>query len=314
MRLILSILIVFISNCSNSIQRNEVLMSTYKLDIQGHRGARGLSPENTAPAFEKAMKLGVDTLELDLVMTSDNQLIVYHDTELNLELCKKMDRSNLISRPISEMKLSELKELDCGGLPNSRFPNQVLVPNTPPITLGEVFELVKKFESENPTSKKVKVNIESKFPKNPNAKMFNDFAALILEEIKKASFEDRTIVQSFHHQILPIIKSKNPKLTTAALFAPGKFEFIQLKLGWRNKIQDSILESTMKVNADIVSPYFSYVDESLMSKAKIYQLKVIPWTVNEIDDMKYLIQLGVDGIITDYPDRLIDTYSKMTGK
>jgi glycerophosphoryl diester phosphodiesterase len=289
--------------CSSTITNRRL---NSELDLQGHRGARGLKPENTIPAFEEALFWGMNTIELDTVVTKDKQLIIHHDTELNPQLCRHTEGKKVIVENISHFTVAELKKLDCGSLPNPKFPDQKLVPNTNLSTLQEFFQFIQNYEKKNKTTSKVNFNIETKFPNSTTPEEIQEFANLIVKEIEQAGMVDRTIVQSFRIEVLPLVKKLNPKIQTSALFAPTIVEGIRLYLGIGSSIQENILKQSEEVGANIISPYFLYVDAEFVQKAHKQNRKVIPWTVNDKKEMLRLQEIGVDGIISDYPNKLVE--------
>lgn len=262
-----------------------------KIEVQGHRGARGLRPENTLPAFEYALKAGVDTLELDLGVTKDNVLVLSHEPTVSKVLCLgaggiPLEKDVLIH----SLTLAELKTYDCGTLKNPKFPDQVPVPGTAIPTLDELFSLVE--ASAEPAAKKVQFNIETKIvprglDQTPGPEMF---VKLFLLTVKKHHMLNRTILQSFDHHTLLIAKKLEPKLRLAPL----------LNNTWTD--MPSVLRAT---KADIISPNIDWVTEEDVRAVHKMGKKVIPWTANTPADWDYLISLGVDGIISDYPDQLI---------
>ncbi|MCB1177307.1 MAG: glycerophosphodiester phosphodiesterase, partial [Leptospiraceae bacterium] len=302
---IIYLLLVIFTYCS-SIPQSKPLNGS--IDLQGHRGARGLKPENTIPAFEEALKRGMTTLELDTVVTKDKELIVHHDSEINPTICKHTEGKVLTREPISNWTVAELKKLDCGELKNPNFPDQTPVKGTQLSTLKEFFDFVKDYEKKNKTTVKVKFNIETKFPNNPTEESIKEFAALMVSKIEESKMVERSTVQSFTIEVLPLIKEKNPSLKTSALFVPSIFQGIRLYLGLGSGLKKDILEKTKIVGADIVSPYFLYVDKEFVHFAHNMKIEVLPWTVNTKKEMLRLKELGVDGIISDYPDKLQEIF------
>ncbi|TGN00614.1 glycerophosphodiester phosphodiesterase [Leptospira yasudae] len=284
------------------------------LDLQGHRGARGLKPENTWPAFEEAIRYGMTTLELDTVLTKDKKIVIHHDSETNPTICQKKDGTPISSVSLYDLTLAELKQLDCGTKKNPKYPEQVSVPGTELITIEEFFALVANAEKKNPNRPKLKFNIETKFPNDDKAQLpmekVRDHVTLLVKVIEDAKVADRTTIQSFYVQALPIVKEKNPKIKTSALFSLTYFQGALMKLGFGNSIRENALKKTIEVKADIISPYFLYVTETFVQEAHSHKISVIPWTVNEPDEMRRLIDAGVDGIISDYPDRLIQAIKR----
>lgn len=285
---------------SPSIKNNPV----NKLDLQGHRGARGLYPENTIPAFKAAMDFKMTTIELDTVLTKDKQLIIHHDNYINPEICKWSNGKQTESLPIKNFTVAELKELDCGSLKNSRFPEQITVPGTKLSTLPEFFEFVKAYEKEKKISNPFLYNIETKINENDySMEEVIEYANAMVKAIEAAKVVKIATVQSFVLEVLPEVKKLNPSIQISALYAPSKLDFILLSFGFFSP-SEKIIEKTKELNAEIISPYHKYVNEKFIHMCRERKIKVIPWTVNDIDLMKQLIDYGVDGIISDYPNRL----------
>ena len=297
--------LAFVS-CDGNI---EVANKNKPFDLQGHRGARGNRPENTLPAFKYGIEQKMTSLELDTVVTKDDQLIIFHDTRLNGKLCLDTAGQPAKQISISDLTVKELKTFDCGSLKNEKFPDQVPVPGTRLITLRELFEYVSQLDQKQEIHQKLLFNIELKFPKNPSPKDFKKSAALIVQSIEAAGLVDRVTVQSFAIDVLPVVKKLNPGIKTSALFQPTKTQGIQL-YGGLSANSDEILERTIAVKADIISPYYLYIKSDFVAAAHTAKIEVLPWTVNDEDTMVKMMNLGVDGIISDYPARLYRVHKK----
>jgi glycerophosphoryl diester phosphodiesterase len=293
--------IFILISCSSTFEYNK----KKDFDLQGHRGARGLAPENTLPAFQMAMDLKVNTLELDTVLTKDKILVVHHDTSLNPELCQLKTGEEITKKKISELTYSEIKKLDCGSKLNKKFPKQKLIPLTEIPSLSEFFSYVKNYEKINKLENLFQFNIETKIDENFTQEELKDYANAITKEIEEAKVVDRSIVQSFVLEVLPLVKNRNSKLKTSALFFPSTLNYFLLKLKF-NSPKKEILSRAKSIKADIISPYHEYVDEDFILLAKENNRKVIPWTINDKKRMLELYRLGVDGIISDYPDLLLE--------
>ncbi|TGK32755.1 glycerophosphodiester phosphodiesterase [Leptospira gomenensis] len=278
------------------------------VDLQGHRGARGLKPENTWPAFAEAIRHGMTTLELDTVLTKDKKIVIHHDSETNPLICKKKDGGEIVSVSLYELTLAELKQLDCGSKKNPKYPEQQPVPGTELITIEEFFKLVAEEEKKNSGKPKLKFNIETKFPKDDRSpvsdEIMKEHVTLLVQAVEKAKAVERTTIQSFYLKVLPFVKEKNPGLKTSALFSLTYFQGAMMKLGFGNGTRETALLKTIDAKADIISPYFLYVTKEFVRDAHSKNVSVVPWTVNDIEEMKRLTEAGVDGIISDYPDRL----------
>jgi len=260
-------------------------------EVHGHRGARWVRPENTLPAFQYALDQGVEVLELDLGVTQDNKLVVYHDQLLNPVFCKYKDGKDIIGDiPIHSLTLKQVKKIDCGSKVNPKFPEQQLVPGTEIPTLDEFFELITK----HPNGMSVHFNIETKseeaFPKyQPEPKKF---AKLLLDSLRKHHVLDRTIIQSFDFRTLIEARLMEPTCVISAL------------IEYRPK--EALTEIAKRLKADIVSPDHEWLTADDVKALHAMKVQVAPWTANTEGDWKKLIGFGVDGIITDNPKALIE--------
>jgi glycerophosphoryl diester phosphodiesterase len=259
-----------------------------RFEVHGHRGARGLRPENTLPAFDYAIGQKVDVIELDLGVSKDEKLVIYHDQRINPIIC-----SGRPGVPLMQLTLVQLKEIDCGSYRNPRFDEQVVAPGTKIPTLDEFFEWIKAHP--DPWARKVRFNIETKSePSEPTlSPPPARFAELIIEVLRRHRVLGRSIVQSFDFRTLEEVRKLEPKIEIAALVelrpegAPG-----------------SLVEMAKKLGARIVSPNHEWLTENDIKTLHGAGLRVIPWTANSEGSFVRLKQWGVDGIITDYPDRL----------
>jgi glycerophosphoryl diester phosphodiesterase len=248
--------------------------------VHGHRGARAIYPENTIPAFEYAIKIGADFLEMDVAVTKDNVLVISHDPHINPEICKG-------PRPgiaIHELTLAELREYDCGALKNPHFPKQQPVPGTRVPTLDEVLGLSR--------GNSVQFNIETKsFPDHPELTPAPDvFAGVLLDVIRKHKLESRSIVQSFDFRTLHAMKRLAPHIRLSAL--------------WEGDAR-SFADIAHDGEAEIISPLFKLVTPEQVKAAHQAKTQVVPWTADTPADWQVLIDAGVDAIITDDPAALI---------
>ena len=292
--------------------------ATWGIDLQGHRGARGLMPENTLPAFAKALSIGVNTLELDLAITKDRRVVVMHNSQFEPDIARDTNGDWLeqSSPSIRSMNLETVKSYDVGRLNPAgkyaeRFPQQQPVDGTSVPTLDEVFELVKK--SGNPT---VRFNIEVKInPENPELTLApKEFVETVLGVIQRYQMESRVVVQSFDWRALQVIQDLSPDITTSYLTANQSW-LNNLQTGmpgaspWLGgfDVDDFDGSAPLAIKAaggDAWSPYHREVSLESIKLAHELGLSVNVWTVNNPSRMRELIDMGVDGIITDYPDRL----------
>jgi glycerophosphoryl diester phosphodiesterase len=287
-------------------------------DLQGHRGARGLMPENTLPAFARALSIGVTTLELDLAVTRDRHVVVSHNPRLEPDIARSSngDWLSQSSPSIHSMTLEAVKTYDVGRLnPASkyakRYPDQQPVDGTAVPTLGEVFELVN--QSGNQL---VRFNIEVKInPENPELTLPpKDFVEAVLKVIERYKMESRVTVQSFDWRSLQAVQDLSADITTSYLTANQDW-LNNLQTGmpgsspWMNgfdvdNFDGSAARAIKAAGGAIWSSYHKEVSAESIKLAHQLGLTVNVWTVNEPGRMHELIELGVDGIITDYPDRL----------
>jgi glycerophosphoryl diester phosphodiesterase len=259
-----------------------------KILVHGHRGARGRMPENTIPAFDYAIKAGVDALELDMAVTKDNVLVISHDPVLRPPVCNGPKDSAVIH----QLTLAEVRQWDCGAVRNPQFPNQTPVPGTRMPTLDEVFALSNRGTFD--------YNIETKsFPDHPEYTPAPDeFARLVLEQIRKHGLEKRIILQSFDFRTLVAMRKLAPQIRLSALTSKDHREFraITAEAG----------------NAGIISPEFHLVTPEKVAAAHAAGIQVVPWTADKPADWDELIEARVDAIITDDPAALI-AYLKSRG-
>jgi glycerophosphoryl diester phosphodiesterase len=295
-----------------------VSSGAHAFDLQGHRGARGLAPENTLTAFATALSIGVTTLELDVGLTKDGVLVVHHDPRLNPDTARGPDGAFLQGRgpALRSLTLAEVKRYDVGRLkPGTRyaeiFLQQLAVDGERIPTLTELFDLVQKRGAHQ-----VRFNIETKFAPDTEADTADaeTFAQALAQAIHDAGLGGRATVQSFDWRTLQVMRRIAPEIVRVCLSAQGMtFDTIQRgKPGpspWTAGLDvDDFGGSTPRLVAtaacQVWSPSARDVTPEWMAEAKALGLKVIPWTVNTPTDMERLMALGVDGIITDYPDRL----------
>jgi glycerophosphoryl diester phosphodiesterase len=261
------------------------------IEVQGHRGARALFPEDTLPAFEHALAIGVDTLELDLVVTKDEQLVIKHDLTINKTLCLGPGGAKLQTEPaVRTLTLKEVKEYDCGTLKNPDFPKQTPVPGTTIPTLDELFAWVER--SPHPSAKRVGFNIETKsLPAHPELTPSPEaFVENILKVVNAHGMLARVTLQSFDHRSLVAAKASDPRVKTSALIEGTLPDLASMAAASR---------------ADIVSPELDWVTAAGVRALHQKGIRVVPWTANHTAEWDYLVGIGVDGIISDDPDALI---------
>ena len=285
-------------------------------DIEAHRGGRALRPENTLVSFANALSMGVDTLELDVGVTADGVLVVSHERGLNPDLARDAEGRYVASPgiPFVRLTLAEVKKYDVGQLhPGTayaaQFPDQLSVPGTPIPTLSEVFALVRKSGNDS-----VRLNIETKIdPNHPDESPDPErFVTLLLDLLAAEKFEGRVMVQSFDWRTLLLVQQRAPSIPTVYLtLQKGKSATVSLDkasewtAGFNPAEHGGSLPRTIKAAGGAIwSPYFGDVTSALVAESHALGLKVVAWTVNKEDDAARLIDIGVDGLISDRPDLL----------
>ena len=278
------------------------------LDLQGHRGARGLYPENTLAAFDAAVHYGMTTLELDLHYTADNQFVVFHDDRLTEENCKLPTDRELPSMELHELTLEQIQSVDIGSLRNPKFPDQTLLPPTTPLSFRELMEAIQVRAKKNPTYREIRFNIELKVSEESIKRLdFTKVAHEMVAMLDEYGVRPRSTIQSFHIPFIAIVEKEVGDIRTSALFSPTRFQGLRLKLGL-NANSKKIIRQALEAKADIISPHYLYASKSFIAWCHDKGLQVIPWTVNDSKTTLQLFRNGVDGIISDYPNRLAQTY------
>jgi len=284
------------------------------IDVEGHRGARGIRPENTLPSFEAALDAGVSTLELDLHLSKDGRLVIRHDAEVTSDKCRTDDSTvpDPATLPlVRSLTASELARYVCDLNPDqSSFPDQVADPgdvaagNYSIVTLPQLFEFVdryasdeRKTEDQRKNAATVQFNVETKRrPDKPEtiADGFDgtnpgEFEQTLAKMIADWGYEDRVIVQSFDHRSLWAFRTIAPDVRLAALTFDEQPDL------------DALADS----GAAIWSPQFTSLTAVIVADAQAAGLDVIPWTVNDEEQVCVLLEMGVNGLITDRPDLVL---------
>ncbi|WP_024365299.1 glycerophosphodiester phosphodiesterase family protein [Arthrobacter sp. TB 26] len=293
------------------IKTNE---SNGSFDLQSHRGGRGEWTEESLAAFANSLKLGVTTLELDTHLTSDGKTIVWHDDTIQADKCADTAPAApgdaafpYVGDRVAELSLAQIKTLDCGFIPLLGFPEQDVIEGNRIAELKDVFQLVRDADAE-----KVRFNIETKVEdgKSAGAGMVA-LTQAVVAEIQASGMADRTTVQSFDWSSLNLTKEIAPELPLVALSSGDAW----LEVGRPGASPNlggididtyggSLAKAAAAQGYDVISPAFRSVTPGMIAEAHELGLPVIPWTVNTTADMNRLMDLGVDGIISDYPTRL----------
>src|SRR5258708_2619741 len=260
------------------------------MDLQGHRGARGYLPENTLPGFSRALEIGVNTLELDVGVTRDGVVVVHHDRGLNPDIARGPD-GNWVPKalPISSMTYAALQRYDVGRLrPGSdyakRFPKQQPLDGTKIPRLDELFALVQK-------NKTIRFNIEPKSDLDAPQETLapEPFARALIAEVRKAGMQRRTSVQAFDWRLLKVVEREAPEMPTVYC-TEGKGPD-------RARVHAA--------GGRIWSPDFELVPPDRRGAARKWGMKVTVWPVTHPADIARMLAMGVDGIASDYPDRVL---------
>ena len=286
-------------------------------DVQGHRGARGLAPENTLAAFRRALDVGVTTIETDVGITRDDVVVIAHDRRLNPALTRDPDGKWLqgTGPTVRSLTFAELARYDVGRLdPSSSYaknwPGQQPRDGERMPALHELFALVRE------RGKPVRFNIETKLAPNAPDETVDaaTFARLVVDQIRNAGMLERTTLQSFDWRTLVEAKRLAPELATACLTTEGgSGDTVKADASgaspWHAGVSiaahgGSLMRAVKTSGCSVWSPFWRNVTAERLAEAKSLGLRVIPWTVNEPADMARLVDAGVDGLITDYPDRL----------
>jgi glycerophosphoryl diester phosphodiesterase len=305
MRTVLSLL-AFLLACAAQAQ---------SIDLQGHRGARGLLPENTLAGFQRALELGVTTLELDIAITKDGVLVVHHDQTLNPDITRAPDGKFLEGRgpAIHSLTWAELQAYDVGRLkPGTdyarNYPEQKPVDGARIPRLADLFEMVK-------GDTKVRFAIETKLhPEKPDETPAPEpFARAVVDEIRKAGVAGRAQILSFDWRTLQVVQKIAPEIPTVYLSIQRRLDNIQATnpagspwtAGFQFRQHGSVPRMIKAAGGGYWSVFFNDLTPAGLQEARALGLKVLVWTVNDPAAMGRMLDLGVDGLITDRPDLAI---------
>jgi glycerophosphoryl diester phosphodiesterase len=283
--------------------------TTPTFDLQGHRGARGLAPENTLVAFDRALALGVTTLELDAALTKDGVVVITHDPTLNPAITRDAE-GRWIDTPgpaIASLTLAELQRYDVGRLkPDTAyargFPEQQPADGTRIPTLAALFERVKAIGDN-----RVRFNIETKLTPMAEGPPPEAFAKAVLDVIRQHGMSRRVTLQSFDWRTLQAMNRLAPEIPTVCLTVQqDRFNNV-VSGAWTAGLKladhgDSVPRLVKAAGCSVWSPFFREVTSDILYEAKTLGLKTVVWTVNEPTHIEVMLELGVDGIISDRPD------------
>ncbi len=273
-------------------------MSEPAFDVEGHRGGRGLMPENTIPAMLKAIDLGVTTLEMDAVITKDKQVILSHEPFFNHEISTKPDGTEVKkeeerSLNIYQMDYDQVRQFDVGSRMHPRFQRQQKMKVSKP-RLADVIDSVETYCKQKRIASP-EYNIETKSQPLTDGTYHpspQEYVELIVAVAKSKGIVERMIIQSFDFRTLQYLHQKYPEIKTAMLIEDFDKRSLEQQL------------KDLGFTANIYSPAYSLVTSAIVEKCHQLKIRVIPWTVNDKATIERLKEMGVDGIITDYPDLL----------
>ncbi|MBT2513445.1 glycerophosphodiester phosphodiesterase family protein [Arthrobacter sp. ISL-30] len=283
-------------------------------DLQSHRGGRGEWSEESLAAFAKSLELGVTTLELDTHLTEDGKVIVWHDNTIQANKCIDTAPATdgdsefpYVGDRVAELSLAQIKTLNCGYTQLPGYPEQDVIEGNRIAELKDVYQLANDYDAE-----KVRFNVETKVEDGKaGGEGMVALTTAVITEIYQAGMAERTTLQSFDWSSLNLAKRIAPQLPLVALSSGDAW----LQVGQPGAspnlggidIDDydgSLAKAAAAQGYDVVSPAFASVTPEMIAEAHELGLPVIPWTVNKVADMERLMDLGVDGIITDFPTRL----------
>lgn len=280
--------------------------------IVGHRGARGLFPENSMVGFENILKMGVTLIELDVVFSKDKTPIITHDHTINPSTSRDVDGEfvneniKVSSLTVEQIKNYEIGRLDLDSDYGRRFPEQAQLDGIYMPTLQELFE-----KMQQPEFEQMRLMVEIKSEPNYLSQDRENIASLVIKQIREANLSNKVLLHSFDWLLLSEFKKKDPKITTSFLTKKGYQNesenyypsqvFMQDAAGYSNSVPEKI----SALGGSVWCPYFKDITRDRLLSARENNLIVVAWTLNELDDIDAMIELGVDAIVTDYPPRVM---------
>ena len=297
--------------------RCELLLDAFRgsdkiIRIVGHRGARGLLPENSMVGFENILKIGVTLIELDVVFSKDKTPIITHNLTINPSTSRDVDGEfvneniKVSSLTVEQIKNYEIGRLDLDSDYGKRFPEQEQLDGIYMPTLQELFE-----KMQQPEFEQMRLMVEIKSEPNYSSQDRENIASLVIKQIREANLSNKVLLHSFDWLLLSEFKKKDPKITTSFLTKKGYQNesenyypsqvFMQDAAGYSNSVPEKI----SALGGSVWCPYFKDITRDRLLSARENNLIVVVWTLNERDDIEAMIDLGVDAIVTDYPPRVM---------
>ncbi len=291
--------LILISSCVSS--KNVIFHPGF--EIVGHRGNVSLYPENTLEGFISAVSLGVDAIEMDLVISADKEVVVSHEPYMAAATVitpegKRISRSKQKNYNLYRMTYDSIRQFPTGTLKNKTFRNQQQSSNAHKPLLSEIFEAVENFRKKEGLEP-ITYYLEAK-SRPPDYGIFQphprEFAELIMEIVSKHQMEEVVIIKSFDANFLNLLKQKYPDIKTSYLI---------YETPWREGL------NRLDFTPDAIGPYYKQLrTKEQVKEIQARGIKVVPWTINSKNKIKKMINLGVDGIITDYPEYIVNLRKK----
>ncbi len=291
--------LAFISCKTARVGQSSARLSLPAFNKEGHRGTRGLMPENTIPSMYKAIDLGVNTLEVDVVFSKDKKAVISHDVYFHPDITTTPEGQTLTAkeaqkRLLYEMSYDSIMKYDVGLKPHPEFPRQQRLSAIKPL-LADLVDSADRYAAAKGIS--ILYNIELKTNKDYDGiktPSVEEFVDRVMEVVKEKKLVSRSYLQSFDFRPLQILHRKYPEVVTAVLISGSDKRTLAQQL------------DELGYTPEMYSPHYSLVTAELVAACHQRNIRIIPWTVNTLDEMKRLKALGVDGIITDYPDLFDD--------
>lgn len=269
-------------------------------DLQGHRGARGLAPESTIASFDAAIAHGVTGIEFDVRLTGDGEVVVWHDPTLEAAKCV-FEGEDLTEALVADLTLAQLRSVDVGSRTLAAYPQQVAAPGSRILTLAELFD---RYAAAHPTLWwTVEVKVDPTDPREVATR--EELTRRVIDAIKDAGVEGRSFVHSFDWAVLELARDIDQSLILSALMVPGTP--VEDVRPWTGSLDPADfpdeVAAAAALGASVFSPYWTWCTPDNVARAHELGLAVLPWTVNEVADLEAMKAAGVDGLVTDYPDR-----------
>ena len=295
----------------------ELLLDAFRgsariIRIVGHRGARGLFPENSMVGFENILKIGVTLIELDVVFSKDKTPIITHNHTINPSTSRDVDGEfvnkniKISSLTVEQIKNYEIGRLDLDSDYGKRFPEQAQLDGIYMPTLQELFE-----KMQQPEFEQMRLMVEIKSEPNYSSQDRENIASLVTKQIRDANLLNKVLLHSFDWLLLSECKKKDPEITTSFLTKKGyqneteNYHSLQMYMQDAAGHSNAVPEKISALGGSVWCPYFKDITHDRLLSARENNLIVVVWTLNELDDIEAMIELGVDAIVTDYPTKVM---------